>query len=225
MQEPRDSLPPPSEPPRPTAVTNNPIPPGEKTLRVHVFAAAAAGLVLVGGGLYLWRRPTTPPLPEVNTSNALTASSNTVATSPGAAPPSGATPAKAGMSSAVSSAAGPSLSEVRLVSCHDKGSKKTAPEECDHLKPLEEALTKAVRESADCLPDDATGSIEYVADVSFSKKRVRVLVPSSHRSVKQKTAIKCAKSVKKLLGDAPLTDVDHQHAQYKLAVTATYAKK
>ncbi len=220
MQEPRDTLPP-SEPPRPTAVTHNPSPPGEKTMRVHLFGAAAAGLLLVGGTLYLWRRPTTPTTPEVNASTSLAASPNVLTGPAGAAPPAGAIPQKA----VVVPAGGPSLSEVRLVSCHDKGSKKTAPEECDHLKPLEEALTRAVRESSDCLPDDATGSIEYVADVSFSKKRVRVLVPSSHRSVKQRTAVKCAKSVKKLLGDAPLTDVDHQHAQYKLAVTATYAKK
>jgi hypothetical protein len=81
-----------------------------------------------------------------------------------------------------------------------------------------------VRKSADCLPDDAhSATIEYVADVSFSKKRVRVFAPSAHRSVKQKTAVRCAKSVKKVLGELALADVDHEHAQYKLAVTATYA--
>jgi hypothetical protein len=212
-------------------VTNNPDQPvGEKTLRVHVFAAAAAGLVLVGGALYLWRRPATTPVVEVNATNALAAppqvsSEKGRPAPPPAVPPSGAKAASQS-ASAAPAVGGPSLSEVRLVSCHDKGSKKTAPEDCDRLKPLEDALMKAVRESADCLPDDASNaSIEYVADVSFSKKRVRVLVPSAHRSVKQRTAARCAKSVKKLLADLPLADVDHQHAQYKLAVTATYSKR
>lgn len=183
----------------------------DRPLRAQLVGALLLGLLLVATGLYLWRRP---PHGEV--------------VSPAPEAPSAAASAAddAGSLAAVVDAA-PSLitvSEVRVVGCHDRGPKVTPPEGCDRLPPIEQALSHAVEQSLPCVPSTETGgTIEYLADVSFSRHKLRILLPRSGRSVQdRKTVTSCATSVRDAMHSVSLEGLEHQHARYQLAVTATY---
>jgi hypothetical protein len=120
------------------------------------------------------------------------------------------------------------LTEPRVLACQDKGSKKTAPDACDRLAPVEKALADAISQSASCVQSSTGaasggGTIEYVADVSFSRHKVGVALPRAGRSVSDRKALhSCATAVRSALSGMALDSVDHQHARYKIAVTATY---
>ena len=195
--------------------------------RLQLGAALLLGLVLVAAGLYMWRRPR---------------STDSQADDPSAASPSAAASlGDAGIIAAASTveAGAPSgvvLTEPRVLACQDKGSKRTAPDACDRLAPVEKALADAISQAASCVQSGQAaqsgstasgggpgGTIEYVADVSFSRHKVGVSLPRAGRSVHDKKVIRsCASAVRSALAGMALDGVDHQHARYKIAVTATY---
>jgi len=183
----------------------------DRPIRAQLVGALLLGLVLVVTGLYLWRRPTRGDLGGAPGES----SSSTVAA-----------PDDAGARAVVVDAA-PALitvSEVRMVSCHDRGPKVTPPEVCDHLPPIEQALSHAVEQSLPCVPStDPGGTIEYLADVSFSRHKLRIILPRSGRSVQdRKVVTSCATAVRDAMHSVMLDGLDHQHARYRLAITATY---
>ncbi len=191
-----------------------------RPLGVEIAAALALGVLLVAVGLYLWRRPRAP----AGASGAESASSV-----PAPAPSAAAAPpptVDAVRPSAVT------LSEARVLECHDRGPKKTPPEQCDHLSPIEKALADAVEQSAACASPSTGaagadgGTIEYVADVSFLRRRVSVTLPRAGRSVRdRKVLVACASAVRGAMGSLPFEHVDHQHARYRISVTATYPRR
>jgi len=81
-----------------------------------------------------------------------------------------------------------------------------------------------VEQSSACVPDSLSGNtIEYVADVSFSRNKVNLLLPRAGRSVHDRKVLSaCATAVREALTAVALEGVDHQHARYKIALTATY---
>jgi hypothetical protein len=111
-----------------------------------------------------------------------------------------------------------------VLACQDRGSKKTAPDQCDHVARLEQALSSAITQSASCVPAGSSGgTIEYIADVSFSRHKVSVSLPRAGRSLRDKHVIHaCSMAVRGAMHAMPLEGVDHEHARYKIAVTATY---
>ncbi len=196
--------------------------------RLQLGAALLLGLVLVASGLYMWRRPRSHETDGQNDDTAAAAVS--ASPSPGdAGAILGAFPAEAGAASGVA------ITEPRVLACQDRGSKRTAPDACDRLAPIEKALADAINQSAACVqagggggPGSGSsssngGTIEYVADVSFSRHKVGVSLPRAGRSVHDKKALRsCASAVRSALSGMALDSVDHQHARYKIAVTATY---
>jgi hypothetical protein len=215
MAQRRDPSHPPSDP-RPTfghgAVLGHAV--EDRSVRAQLAVALAVGLVLVAAGLYLWRRPHAPvdaatpePAPE----------------SPSAAgeivgPP--AVPADAGKASPVT------LSDARVLACHDRGPKKTPVDQCDHVLPLEKALANAVEQAATCMPESGGGgTIEYVADVSFLRHKVSVVLPRAGRSVRDRKSLDaCGTAVRSVMHSVPLDGLEHQHARYKISLTATYRR-
>jgi hypothetical protein len=161
----------------------------------------------------LWRRPHVPVDPSASDdpagSAAALASSEAPVTS---APP------EAGPPSPVA------LSDARVLGCHDRGPRVTAAEQCDHIVPFEKALSSAVEHAATCVaPVAAGGTIEYVADVSFLRRTVNVTLPRAGRSVRDRKVLKaCAAAVRGAMQQMTLDGIDHQHAKYKISVTATY---
>jgi hypothetical protein len=180
--------------------------------RLPLVAALVLGLVLVAAGLYLWRRPRTPS--DAAASEEPSASA--------AASASGE--AQAASLLDASSLSPVALSEARVLGCHDPGPKVTPADQCDHVAPIEKALTDAIEQAATCVPPSTSGAtIEYVADVSFLRRKVHLKVPLSGRSVHDLKVVRsCATSVRSALQSLPLEGVDHQHARYQISVMATY---
>jgi hypothetical protein len=177
--------------------------------RLQMIVALILGLVLVAIPLYLWRRPRAESIAVARSASA----DGGAFGAPVMTPPSpGESEAKI------------TVSEPRILQCQDAGTKKTAPEQCDHLPELEKAFAKAIEESASCLPKDAGGgTVQYIADVSFKKKSIGVTAPKDGRTLKNaKAAGACAAAVKGRLSVVALDAMTHQHARYKLSITATY---
>lgn len=215
-----------SSPSRPGSQTGEPSPPSEprptsrptsrtslsgldpdidRPARVQMIVALLLFLVLVAIPLYLWRRPRAESIASAGSAAA-------EATEP--PPPLTAPPEEKKVT----------LGDVRIVSCHDPGPKKTPPDQCDHLPAVEQAFARAVEETASCLPKDAGGgTIQYVADISFKRKGVPVATPKEARSLKSdKAVLACRNAVKARLSAMMLDGVPHQHQRYKLSVTASY---
>jgi hypothetical protein len=162
-------------------------------------------LVLVAIPLYLWRRPRAESL-TVTTSSAPDEASAFDA-QPEALPPS---PVE--------------LTEPRTLACQDPGPGRTPPERCDRLEAVELALKRAIEETAPCAEAAPEGgAIVYLADVSFKRGTVTVLVPKAGRTLRSWPVVqRCQAAVKGKLKALPLEGVAHQHARYKIAITATY---
>lgn len=181
-------------------------------MRTQVAAALLVGFVLVAAGLYMWRRPRHSA--EASAADlALESASAAVEVS---GPPSPIV--DAGAESPVR------LSDTRVLGCHDRGPRKTPVDQCDHLGPVEKALATAVEHAAACVPESAAGgTIEYVADVSFLRHKVNVLLPRAGRSVSDRKVLgACGAAVRGAMQAVSLDGMDHQHARYKISLTATY---
>jgi len=186
----------------------------DRRLRVQLGAALAVGLVLVASGIYLWRRPHNTAEPSAAEAESASAPLAAAFSGPPVATPD------AGVPSPVT------LSDARVLACQDRGPRKTPVEQCDHVASLEKALTDAVEQSAACVPDSvSSGTIEYVADVSFSRHKVKVVLPRAGRSVRDHKVLgACASAVRTAMSTVPLEGVEHQHARYRISVIATYRR-
>jgi hypothetical protein len=224
MAETREPSHPPSEP-QPALLRNDGggvdgRDPSDRPVRIQLFVALLLGLVLVATGLYLWRRPRAAPEASALENAADSGVSSAILALADGGVVSAVAQVEAGTSSGVS------VSDPRVVSCHDKGTKKTAPADCDHLGDLEQALVRAVEQSATCVPEAAGGgTIEYLADVSFARKKnaVSVTLPKDNRSMKNtKALVACKGAVAHALRDVAVDGVTHAHQRYKISITATY---
>lgn len=182
----------------------------ERPVRVQMVVALVLGLVLVAIPLYLWRRPRSEPV-------AVTLKTPDSGGGSTAAPPDDPAPAPSPRVT---------VSAPKTLACQDPGPKKTPPDKCDHLEEVETGLAKAIEESASCVPEGTTGTIVYVADVSFKKKSIGVVVPRDGRTIKTSSVVMgCQKAVKAKLASVAVGSLTHEHARYKISVTATYGKK
>jgi hypothetical protein len=116
------------------------------------------------------------------------------------------------------------LSDARVVGCHDRGTRKTLPDDCDRLVGIEQALSRAIERAASCVPQSLpSATIEYVADVSFSRHTLRISLPRAARSVRDRKVISaCATAVREGVPASTLDGVGHEHARYQISITATY---
>ncbi|HEY5145274.1 MAG TPA: hypothetical protein VII82_00840 [Polyangiaceae bacterium] len=211
---------PPSDP-RPTRArsSGDGFPTAERPPRAQLVAAAVVGLLLVAGGLYMWRRP-----------HASSDAAGSEAASPSASALAVEDPHNPGASVAMLDAGGPSpvsLSEARILGCHDKGARKTPADQCDHVATVEQALAQAIAQSASCSASSPSGgTIEYVADVSFLRRKVRISLPRAGRSLRDRKVIgACGAAVREAMDAVALDGTDHEHARYKISVIATYRGK
>jgi hypothetical protein len=118
------------------------------------------------------------------------------------------------------------VSEARVLGCHDRGPKVTPPDQCDHVPAVEKALSAAIEQAASCVSPSASGgpsTIEYVVELSFLHSRLTVSLPHEGRSVRDRRVVHaCASAVRAAMQLTQLQGVPHEHAQYKIALTATY---
>jgi len=185
---------------------------GDRPARAVLVGAVVFGLTLVGIGVYLWRRPHAPA----------DGASESAQGAPSASGADDVLPAPSAVE--VQPPSPLTLSEARVLGCHDKGRGTTPPDECDRLTPIEQALARVIKQAVSCVPDSSSaGSIEYLADVSFTRHRIRVTLPRAGRSVRDRKVVHaCASAVRDGMQSVPLDGVDHKHARYSISITATY---
>ena len=180
--------------------------------RLQMLAVVLLGLVLVAVPLYLWRRP-----------RSVASSALADASAPdGGAPVAPDTTVEIDAGIPV----GVRLSDARILECHDTGTKKTPAEQCDALPAFSKSFGDAILAAKDCMPPSAgPGSITYMADVSFSRKKspVNVTLPKDGRSYRGlKTVAGCSAAVKSVMSGMSLEGMPHAHTKYKIAIIATY---
>jgi hypothetical protein len=179
-----------------------------------MMAAVGLGLVLIAVPLYLWRRPRSVVEPVGGED----------AQADGG--PLDAAPSTVVITEVDAGTNGITLGDARVLECRDPGSRHTPAEACDHLVSFEKSFADAIQQAKDCaLPSAGGGTIAYVADVSFSRKRAPVLLtlPRDGRSIKNaKVVAACTTAVKHTLSAASLDGVLHDHTRYKIAISATY---
>jgi len=186
--------------------------PADSAFRTEVVVAFVVGVLLIGGGVFVWRRPHT---------GGDSASSEL---GPMAAGSAASSPALGDGGTANVDAGPVALTEIRVLGCHDRGSRKTPPDQCDRIPAVEAALSNAIEQSASCVSSASSGgTIEYVASVSFRQHKVGVALPRSGRSFHDaRTVDACANSVRAAIKSVSLDSVSHEHASYRLSVVATY---
>jgi hypothetical protein len=213
MPQGREPSHPPADPHLPPGGGRRALAVEDRPVRVQLVLALALGLVLVASGLYLWHRP------HPSADGAATEAS---------APAAEADDAGIAALAAADAAPAPvSVSDARVVGCHDRGPKVTAAEACDRLPAVEQALSRAIEQSVACFPPAGDGAtIEYVADVSFSRHKVRVSMPRAGRSERDRKVVSgCGTAVREALHSLELEGIAHEHARYEIAVTASYRGK
>jgi hypothetical protein len=178
----------------------------DRPARLQMIVALVLGLVLVAIPLYLWRRPRVESPVVVSDADG----------GPALAAP--APPAE-------DAGGGITLADPKVLECHDPGPGSTPPERCDHLVDFEKAFAKAIQDAASCTT--SPGTVPYVADVSFARKKqpIHLTINKDGRTLKAKSAPNCTAAVKKNLANASLDGMKHEHARYKIEIVATYTAK
>jgi hypothetical protein len=207
----------------------------DRVARVQTIAAIVLGLVLIAIPLYLWRRPRSdaPPVTSAMATDGAAGAVGAAASAPNGkdGKDGGAPPASSASAAPVPAAPPIVLSDAKIMECHDPGSKRTRPEDCDHLAAFEKSMATAISSAAACVPASAGGgSLVYVADVSFARKRkpIDLFVPRDGRGLRTAhgtpAVVKdCTAAVKRGLVGISLDGAAHAHQRYKVAITATYA--
>ncbi len=192
--------------------------------RAQLVFGLLLGLLLLASGLYVWHRPHASADGVASDAPSGSASEDLLRDARDAAVRVAAVDAGVAEPPVV-------VSETRALGCHDRGPKRTSPDECDRLAPVEQALSHSIEQSVECAaPVEKGATIEYVADVSFSRRKVRITLPRAGRSVRdRKVVLACTSAVRDAMLEAmppvALDGVSHQHARYEIAVTATYRGK
>ncbi len=185
----------------------------ERSGRLQLLGALFLPFVLVAAALYWWRRPRAEELAQPHDAGDPSQEASLVTGAPGPASAPSASPAPK-----------VKLAEVRAVSCQD--GKKPAGEVCDRLPAIEQAFAKAIESSGACVPESAgAGTVEYVLDVSFARKKspITLQLPRAGRSFKNpKVVAGCTHAIRPKVQAIPLEGVTHTHARYKLSIVATY---
>lgn len=207
-----DAGPPPSHPDvrRSRPDPNDPLALSDNAHRLQMLVALLLGAVLVSASLYVWRRPKTER--DATAAAALQAS---------------AQPAASAVAMAVAKDPVVLVGDPRVIGCQDPGPGKTEPSACGAGEPLAVALKKAIVDNEACLPpSEGAGTIEFLADFQFERRRLTITAPQSSRSVKSsRAAVGCATAVKRSLLAAGALNLAHDHARMKLTVQASYAAR
>ncbi len=179
----------------------------ERPARWQTGAAVGLGIVLLAVPLYLWRRPRSVTAPVGRE-----------------APDAG--DLEASVVPNDDSASGALLGETRVLGCSDPAGRRIlAGEACDHLAAVEKGFAHAILDAKDCGSQAGGGTIVYVADISFVRRRpsINVSLPKDGRSLSNAKAVAiCMTAVRRNTAALSLDGISHAHARYQIAITVTY---
>jgi hypothetical protein len=183
----------------------------ERLLRAQLVIALVLGFTLLAVIVYMMRRP----------------SGTEHAEQPSASASASAAPTPTIVRTKVEAPKAPpprvKLSAVQHLKC---GASAKVPASdsnlCDSLPFFEQALQKAIVDTADCAPPPKEeGTINYVLIVDFPKRDARIY-PGRSGSWKGKQAKKAAECVKHALSAPNWETMSHQYRYYMLSALATY---
>ncbi|APS00275.1 hypothetical protein [Pajaroellobacter abortibovis] len=108
---------------------------------------------------------------------------------------------------------------VEVISCHDRGLRKTIPKNCDRLIRVEQILNSALTNVGCTLPLQEQGFLQV--DIRFLrlKQPVQVAISSSldKMTYPPTQLARCRAMIEKALS-SELAKIPHQHEHYKLAI-------
>jgi hypothetical protein len=200
---------PPSEP-RPVAGRPGADAGPDRPARVQLVAALLLLLVLVVVPLYLWRRP------RAASNNDSKSVASALASVAAAAPTATAEPNPHTRN-------GVTVSDPKVIGCHDRGPKRTPASECDHLTGFEAAASKAILGASACAAGEPPGAIAFVFDASYGRRHnpVRVERRRDGTTLPSKVVSACLAEVKRTLAPSSM-DATHGHSRYEIEIDATY---
>ena len=187
----------------------------DRPLRAQIVVALVVVCILIAVPLYLLRRPGGKSGTLASASAALDAGKAPVlAGSAGLA----VTPLDAGKPPERLRVAA-----VQRVRCGASAGGGHEGNVCDSVPSFEEALSKAVRENADCAPKaNEPGTVNYVLTVDFSKKSLH-LFPGASGGWRGRQARRAINCVKRAFVQPDWATAQHQYRFYTIAVLATYS--
>jgi hypothetical protein len=171
--------------------------------------ALVATLVLVAVPLYLWRRPQPESIPSADAAVASATAVTPPFVGPDVVAPSSTAPAL-------------EIAPVKTLKCQDPGPGRTPPERCDGIRALEDAFTRAIKESRSCAPTTKSSFVmSYVLEANFSKKRTNIFLGKSTTLAKsrRRALLRC---VEKAFATPEWDRIPHQHQKYTLNTIVTY---
>ncbi len=114
--------------------------------------------------------------------------------------------------------------EPRYLKCQDPGPTKTTPEKCDHLGPMEEAITKALAERAGaCLPAlKQNAAINVIVDVTFKKKKFHLSAGKDGTTIPAAQRKKVLSCIEKGIASPSWDTIAHAHQRYVFQFLATF---
>ena len=189
----------------------------QRDVRLQAALALLVGIALVAVPLFIWGRGR-------NKSASTSASTSASLSSDDAGPPT-VIFGDAGASVTIDAGGRPvAFGEARYVKCQDPGPGKTAPEQCDHLGPIEELVTKTIAEkTATCMALPTTSQIvNVVVDVSFKKKRVVVKAGKDGSTMPAKDRTKAIACMMKGMAAPNWDTVGHAHQRYLFQFLTTF---
>jgi hypothetical protein len=184
-------------------------------VRLQIVMALCATLVLVAVPLYLWRRPQPESIPSADAAVASAAAPKVQ--------PFLSVSDKGQTTSSLQSTGSPlEIAPIKTLKCQDSGPGRTPPERCDGIRALEDAFTRAIKDSQSCAPASKSSFVmSYVLEANFAKKHVTVFMGKSTTLAKprRKELIRC---VEKALPTPDWDRIPHQHQKYTLNTVVTY---
>lgn len=179
---------------------------GERPVKLQIIIALVAGLIIFAVPLYLWRRPKPDSIPSAD---AAVVDAGAPVTSPvvafDAGPPGGIT-----------------LTPFTTIKCENPGPGKTPPERCDHVTTFEDALSRSIREHADCAPASKNAyTVSFVMEADFRRKKLTLFAGKSS-SIKPQKAKELLRCVKGNMTAPDWSAIPHQYVRYKVNVVATF---
>jgi hypothetical protein len=182
---------------------------GERPVRAQIIVALVVALTLVAVPLYLMRRPSAHPVVEVSAGTAESAKPAVSAAAP-ELPEVNKPPERIRLAP---------LQRVRCGATPKGGQEGNL---CDSLAPIEEALAKAIRENAACLPKlKSSGNINFVLNVDFTKKSLH-LFPGASGDFRGPQARKATNCVQRALPKPEWDSIHHQYRYYTIAYLTTF---
>ena len=188
----------------------------QRDVRLQAALALIVGIALVAVPLFIWGRGR-------NKSAAAAPSTSTSISSEDAGPPT-VIFGDAGATLSIDAGGRPiSFGEPRYLKCQNPGPGTTAPDKCDHLGMVEDAVTKAIAERAStCIPTLTSAmTINVVVDVSFKKKKMRVKAGKDGSTMPASMRTKAISCIEKGLVAPSFDAIAHAHQRYLLQFVIT----